>query len=353
MALKAAVEALLRDRQLDRTLTSVLPEPAPHEVAPLGVESLDRALGGGPALSERSESKGLPRGQISEVVGPASSGRTSLAWAALGAATRRGESVALVDTFDRFDPPTGAACGIDLTRLLWVRGPAITKTTGAVDPAWEPGVRAVGGPGTLVERAIDRALKALNLVVQSGVCTLVAIDLVDVPAAAFKRLPPATWFRLARVIEGSDTAVLLVTASPVARSAGGRSIVLCREADACREGNACRERDACREYDPVKDRVPVKHSSPVKNQSPVKGRAPVSVLWKGSHDRSRRFGGVRTPVGVHAARWAEVAHAVVETSTGSTGSAGSIQPGRPAPPVLSASSASSVASSPASSVAAV
>jgi hypothetical protein len=347
MAVKATVEALLRERQLDRTLTSVLPEPAPHEGAPLGVESLDRALGGGPALSERSESKGLPRGQISEVVGPASSGRTSLAWAALGAATRRGESVALVDTFDRFDPPTGAACGIDLTRLLWVRGPALTKTTGAVDPAWEPGVRAVGGPGTLVERAIDRALKALNLVVQSGVCTLVAIDLVDVPAATLKRLPPATWFRLARVIEGSDTAVLLVTASPVARSAGGRSIVLRREADACREGNACRE------YDPVKDRVPVKNSSPVKNQSPAKGRAPVSVLWKGSHDRSRRFGGVRTPVCVHAARWAEVAHAVVETSTGSTGSAGSIQPGRPAPPVLSASSALSVASSPASSVAAV
>jgi hypothetical protein len=341
MAVKATVEALLRERQLDRTLTSVLPEPAPHEGAPLGVESLDRALGGGPALSERSESKGLPRGQISEVVGPASSGRTSLAWAALGAATRRGESVALVDTFDRFDPPTGAACGIDLTRLLWVRGPALTKTTGAVDPAWEPGVRAVGGPGTLVERAIDRALKALNLVVQSGVCTLVAIDLVDVPAAALKRLPPATWFRLARVIEGSDTAVLLVAASPVARSAGGRSIVLRREADVCRE------------YDPAKDRVPVKNSSPVKDRVPVGDRAPGTVLWKGSHDRSRRFGGVRTPVCVHAARWAEVAHAVVETSTGSTGSAGSPRPGRPAPPVLSASSALSVASSPASSVAAV
>ena len=42
------------------------------------------------------------------------SGRTSLAWAWLGAATRRGEWVALVDTFDRFDPASGADCGIVL-----------------------------------------------------------------------------------------------------------------------------------------------------------------------------------------------------------------------------------------------
>ncbi len=132
---------------------------------------------------------GLPRGQVSEVVGPSSSGRTSVAWAALAAATRRGESVALVDTFDRFDPPTAHACGIDLSRLLWVRGQAVSKTSGAIDPAWLPGVRAVSGPGTFVERVIDRAIKSLNLVVQSGVCTLVVIDLIDVPAA--RAAPPA------------------------------------------------------------------------------------------------------------------------------------------------------------------
>src|SRR5262245_60572364 len=173
MAARAAVEALLRERKFDRTLTSAMPLRQPTEVAPLNVELVDRGLSGG-----------LPRGQVSEVVGPASSGRTSVAWAALGAATQRGEHVALIDTFDRFDPPTAAAAGIELTRLLWVRGQAISKTAGAIDPSWLPGVRAVGGPGTMVERTIDRALKALNLVVQSGVCTLVAIDLIDVPAVA-------------------------------------------------------------------------------------------------------------------------------------------------------------------------
>jgi recombination protein RecA len=216
MAARAAVEALLKEKKLDRTLTSALPERLGEDaVAPLDSAALNRGLAGG-----------LPRGQVSEVVGPASSGRTSVAWAALAAATRRGESVALIDTFDRFDPPTAHACGVDLSRLLWVRGQAVSKTTGAIDPAWLPGVRAVSGPGTFVERVIDRAIKAVNLVVQSGVCTLVVLDLVDVPATALRRLPASTWFRIERAIEGSDTAVLILTATPVARSTGGRSIVL-------------------------------------------------------------------------------------------------------------------------------
>jgi hypothetical protein len=144
----------------------------------------------------------------------------------LAAATLRGESVALIDTFDRFDPPTADACGIELSRLLWVRGQAVSKTAVAIDPAWLPGVRAVNGPGTFMERVIDRAIKSLNLVVQSGVCTLVVLDLIDVPAVALRRLPASTWFRIERAIEGSDTAVLILAAMPVARSAGGRSIAM-------------------------------------------------------------------------------------------------------------------------------
>ena len=204
MAARAAVEALLRERKLDRTLTSTLPERLGEDaVAAFGTDTLDRALSGG-----------LPRGQVSEVVGPASSGRTSFAWAALAAATRRGESVALIDTFDRFDPPTAHACGIELSRLLWVRGQAVSKTSVAIDPAWLPGVRAVSGPGTFMERVIDRAIKSLNLVVQSGVCTMVVIDLIDVPAVALRRLPASTWFRIERAIEGSDTAVLILQRDP-------------------------------------------------------------------------------------------------------------------------------------------
>jgi len=269
MAARAALEALLRDRKLDRTLTSTLPERLGDDaVAAIGIDTLDRAVAGryGP---QDYTAGGLPRGQVSEVIGPASSGRTSLAWAALAAATRRGESVALIDTFDRFDPPTADACGIRLSRLLWVRGQAVSKTAVAIDPAWLPGVRAVNGPGTFMERVIDRAIKALNLVVQSRVCTLVVIDLIDVPAHALRRLPASTWFRIERAIEGSDTAVLILSAIPVARSAGGRSIQL--------------------------------------------GGETQRVMWKGDHERTRRVAGVRSRASIAAARWSHVQCVDVET----------------------------------------
>lgn len=270
MAARAAVEALLRERKLDRTLTSALPERLGEDaVAPLDIPALDRAIAGRASPQNDTVAGGLPRGQVSEVVGPASSGRTSVAWAALAAATRRGESVALIDTFDRFDPPTAHACGIDLSRLLWVRGQAISKTSGAIDPAWLPGVRAVTGPGTFVERVVDRALKSLNLVVQSGVSTLVVMDLIDVPANALRRLPASTWFRVERAIEGSDTAVLILAAQPVARSAGGRSIVLGGEQ---------------------------------------------RVMWKGEHERTRRVSGVQARATVNGACWSHGQTVVTETT---------------------------------------
>lgn len=182
---------------------------------PLDVTRLDARLGGG-----------LPRGQVSEIVGPASSGRTSLAAAWLAAATRRGERAALLDVFDRFDPASGEACGIDLTRLLWVRGQAISKTAGAVDPAWLPGVREAHGPGTLLERTIDRALQALDLVLQSGVCTAVVLDLADLAPAVLDRIPATTWLRVQRLVDGTGTACLIVAPAPVARSAAGVTIDL-------------------------------------------------------------------------------------------------------------------------------
>ena len=287
MAARAAVEALLREKKLDRTLTSALPECLGEDaVAPLGYAPLDRALAGRDGLQNNAVVGGLPRGQVSEVVGPSSSGRTSVAWAALAAATRRGESVAIIDTFDRFDPPTAHACGIDLSRLLWVRGQAISKTAGAIDPAWLPGVRAVTGPGTFIERVIDRAIKALNLVVQSRVCTLVVIDLIDVPANALRRLPAATWFRIERAIEGSDIAVVILAALPVARSTGGRSIVF----DGSREPGTGNRKNA----DPG-SRIP-------------------GPVWRGEHDRTRRLAGVRMRVSISAARWSHSHNVDTETS---------------------------------------
>ena len=256
---RGQLEALLRERKLDRTLTTAIPETGGHDAAGFGVTPLDTPLGGG-----------LPRGQVSELIGAQSSGRTSLVWTWLGAATRRGESVALIDTFDRFDPFTASQCGLELSRLLWVRGQAITKTAGAIDPAWLPGARTVEGPGTLLERTIDRSLKALNLVLQSGVCTAVVLDMADVPLAGIRRVPPTTWMRLQRIVEGTDTACLLMGPVPLARSAGGVSLTV--------------------------------------------GSVPAH-RWDGDHDRSRRLAGLSVTVRLSSPRWATQGMVTMVTTT--------------------------------------
>ena len=248
-----SVHELLRTRRLDRTLTSVAPV-TPPSAAPLASAAVTQALAGG-----------VPRGQVSEIVGPASSGRTSLAWAALAAATARGEWAALVDTFDRFDPEWGAGAGIELSQLLWVRGQALSKTASALDPAWVPGVRGVSGPGTLLERTVDRAIKALNLILQSGVCTMVVLDLIDAPVHGLARIPRSTWLRIQRIIEGSEITVVLLAAAPLARSAGGLSITT---------------------GDPEPGRRVGSGESGVAQADRSR--------WKGTHDRSRRLGGLAT-----------------------------------------------------------
>jgi recombination protein RecA len=193
----AALESALRVRKLDRTLTTALApldRMDPSALMPMDVAALDECLRGG-----------LPRGQLSELAGPRSSGRMTLFLQMVAAATRRGEIAALVDTLDRLDVASAAAAGVDLSRLLWIRG------------------HEIAGPA---DRSIDRALKALNLVLQAGGFGVVAIDLADVPPAALRQIPFTTWLRVQRAIEGSDTACVLMTSEPLARSAGGLTVSL-------------------------------------------------------------------------------------------------------------------------------
>ena len=178
-AARVALESLLRDRKLDTTLTTALPLewPGGDACAPTGLPSLDAQLRGG-----------VPRGQVSEIVGPRSSGRTSVLRALMATATRRGELVALIDTLDRFDPASAVAAGVDLTRLLWVRGQDVPLTQLALAPGWEPSRPRSGRTrDSVVARALDRAIKAVNLVLQSGGFGLVALDIADVPLDARAR----------------------------------------------------------------------------------------------------------------------------------------------------------------------
>src|SRR5215467_5329075 len=80
------------------------------ELQPSGIAQLDAVLGGG-----------FPRGSLVELCGPATSGRTSLAFSLLAQATERQEACAFVDVSDSLDPISLAAAGVELPRLLWIR----------------------------------------------------------------------------------------------------------------------------------------------------------------------------------------------------------------------------------------
>jgi recombination protein RecA len=200
---RAELESLLQARQLARTLTQGPPSTGvldEYTAGPTGVSALDVRLSGG-----------FPRGQLSELVGPRSSGRTSLLLRLLAAATARGELVALVDALDMLDVESAASAGVDLERLLWIRG------------------FVVANPGMchdMNQRAMEQAIRALTLVLQAGNFGLVVFDVVDAPAEALRRLPFTTWLRLQRMVEGRQTVCVLAGAERMARSSAGLTLRL-------------------------------------------------------------------------------------------------------------------------------
>jgi recombination protein RecA len=64
---------------------------------------IPRLSTGLPALDGAVEG-GLPRGRVTELAGPASAGRTGIAFAIAAHATRAGETIAWVDAEDALDP---------------------------------------------------------------------------------------------------------------------------------------------------------------------------------------------------------------------------------------------------------
>jgi hypothetical protein len=145
--------------------------------------------------------RGLPRGAITEITGPASSGRTTLLHAALAEATSRDETCALIDTDDAFDPTSADAAGVVLHRLLWVR---------------------CGGNA-------EHALRATDLLLQSGGFGLVAMDLADTPARTARRISLTSWYRFRRAVEQTRTVFLVLGQEPNARQCASLALETKRE----------------------------------------------------------------------------------------------------------------------------
>jgi hypothetical protein len=117
-------------------------------------------------------------GEITEIVGALSSGRTSLVTYALSDLTRGGSSIALVDADGAFDPATAARAGVVLERVLWVR----------------------------CEGDRTRALRAVDLLVRCPGFGAVVLDVGEIPPA----LTLAAAFRLKLAVRQRGSALLVV-----------------------------------------------------------------------------------------------------------------------------------------------
>src|SRR5213594_1289006 len=175
VVLRARLETALGERipspftDLDRRV---------FESVPTGITSLDALTGG------------LPRGAISEIFGPPSSGRTSTMVSIFAEAIARDEVCALVDGNDAFDPKSAASAGVELNRLLWIRC-----------------------------RKLEHVLKTTDLLLQGGGFGRVVMDLTDLPASNVRSIPLVSWFRFQRTIEKTPTALVVMSSENIVKSA--------------------------------------------------------------------------------------------------------------------------------------
>lgn len=148
------------------------------ESVPTGIAPLDALTGG------------LPRGAITEIFGPPSSGRTSAVVSILSEAVAGGEVSALVDGNDAFDPKSAANAGVELQQLLWVRC-----------------------------HNLDQTLKSTDLLLQGGGFGRVVMDLTDLPLPQVESIPLASWFRFQRTIEKTPTVLIVMSSRSIVKSA--------------------------------------------------------------------------------------------------------------------------------------
>ena len=177
--------------------------PAPRtvrDVAMTGIDAVDRLLDGG-----------IPVGAICELIGPASSGRTSLALAYLARRTEQELVCAWIDACDAFDPESAAAAGVTLHQLLWVR---CSDSNQKNRSEMREQKLARNKPWT----RLDQALRATDLLLQAAGFAVIILDLGDFLPEHVRRIPLATWFRFRQAAERTRSSLVVLAHTPCAQS---------------------------------------------------------------------------------------------------------------------------------------
>lgn len=215
-----SVRQTLGNLAVEMRSASAMPEREAPITLSCGVAALDAITGG------------LPRGALTEIYGPVSSGRTSLLLAALAAATARGETCALIDVTDNFSPHSAAQAGVELSRLLWVRcnGAQPARESNAprfasndfgghdlvAKPRYLPSAEKLARSADF--RRLEQALQITDLLIQAGGFGLIVLDTSGLPPDVARRVPLASWFRFRRAVEHSPTVLLAVQQEAFAQS---------------------------------------------------------------------------------------------------------------------------------------
>ena len=197
-----------RDGVLVVPASSIEQRRTPITVA-TGISALDQLSGG------------IPRGALTEICGPASSGRTSVLLALMARMTQANEVCALVDANDSFDPHSAETAGVDLKRVLWVR--CSEQASGCRRQA--PGKPVVGeflAEAYARKRSqmarVEQALKATDLLLQGAGFGLVVVDLAGIAPEAARRVPLTSWFRFRRTVENTATVLVVLEQQPYAKT---------------------------------------------------------------------------------------------------------------------------------------
>jgi hypothetical protein len=159
---------------------------------PTGVGIIDSAIGG------------IPCGGITEIIGSSwcSAGRKSLQAQLLASAARE-QFCALVDATDSFDPRSAKTGGVDLERVLWIRG---------------------GGRGV---KTLEQAFKASDLLLQgSAGFGLIMVDLAGVSERFVRKVPLTTWFRFRSVVEKLPEPLVFITPCQVLGTCASLTLTL-------------------------------------------------------------------------------------------------------------------------------
>jgi recombination protein RecA len=226
-------------------------ENAVVETLSTGVTEIDALTGG------------LPRGSISEIFGPASSGRTSLMYSMLAYATTHEETCAIVDTNDAFAPTAATTAGIDFDRLLWIR--------------------CAGN--------LEHAFKATDLLLHAGGFGLVMLDLGDVPGKDARRIISSWWYRFRRTVEDQPTVLTVISEEACTRSCAALTLELKGAAEWSRANEALSQSNVLPIRKPVAVKPPrLTHGSLLcSNAIKVNRQRPVSPWLQESQFRAACF----------------------------------------------------------------